>query len=235
MVDIVRSQEDLQNYAWYVDTTPSSGTIYGPAVWNTLTAEEQARGQQLQPGDAVFHDVNGDNTIDDYDKVRMGNTIPRWVGGFNFSVDWKGLSLYARFDYAADYVACNSRKQYYMALSQGTFNTLKESKDTWSEDNPDATYPILMYADTQNRNNYRMSNIFYDESSYLCAREIALSWSLPKKWVKAIKMQDLTLSVTGQNLFYITGSSLYNPEYGVNGNGGYSIPRTVFFGVKATF
>lgn len=235
MVNIVRSEEDLQNYGWYVDTTPTSGTIYGPAVWNTLTADEQARGQLLQPGDAIFYDVNGDNKIDQYDQVCMGNTIPRWVGGLNLSVDWKGLSLYARFDYAADYVAQNARKQYYMALSQGTFNTLKESKDTWSPENPDATYPILMYADTKNRNNYRMSNIFYDEQSYICAREIALSWSLPEKWVRAIKMQDLTLSVTGQNLFYITASSMYNPEYGVNSNGGYSIPRTVFFGVKATF
>lgn len=48
-------------------------------------------------------------------------------------------------------------------------------------------------------------------------------------------MKNLTVSVTGQNLFYWTGSSLYNPEYGVNGNGGYGIPRTVLFGVKATF
>ena len=235
MIDIVRSEADLQNFAWYVDTTPSSGTIYGPGVWATLTADEQAKGQLLQPGDAIFYDVNGDNTIDQYDQVKMGNTVPRWVGGVNLSVDWKGLSLYARFDFATGYVAQNSRKQYYMALSQGTFNTLKESKDTWSEERPNAKYPILMYADTKFRNNYRMSNIFYDDSSYLCAREIALSYSLPERWARVVRMKNLTVSVTGQNLFYWTGSSLYNPEYGVNGNGGYAIPRTVLFGIKATF
>ena len=235
MVDIVRSDADLLNYAWYVDTTPASGTIYGPGVWATLTADEQAKGQLLQPGDAVFYDVNGDNKIDQYDQVKMGNTVPRWVGGMNLSVDWKGLSLYARFDFATGYVAQNSRKQYYMALSQGTFNTLKESKDTWSESNPNATYPILMYADTKFRNNYRMSNIFYDDSSYLCAREISLTYTLPEKWARIVRMKNLSVSVTGQNLFYWTGSSLYNPEYGVNGNGGYAIPRTVLFGVKATF
>ena len=235
MVDVVRSEADLQKYAWYVDTTPSAGTIYGPGAWATLTAAEQEKGQLLQPGDAIFYDVNGDNTIDQYDQVKMGNTIPRWVGGVNLSVAWKGLSLYARFDYATGYVAKNSRKQYYMGLSQGTFNTLKESKDTWSEERPDAKYPILMYADTKFRNNYRMSNIFYDDSSYLCAREIALSYSLPEKWARVVRMKNLTVSVTGQNLFYWTGSSLYNPEYGVNGNGGYGIPRTVLFGVKATF
>ena len=165
----------------------------------------------------------------------MGNTVPKWIGGINLNVGWKGLNLYAKFDYAADYVASDSRRQWYMALSQGTFNTIKESKDTWSPERPNATYPILMYADTKYRNNYRMSNIFYDDCSYLCARDITLSYTLPKKWCNAMKMQNLTLSVTGQNLFYITKSKLYSPEYGANAQGGYGIPRTVLFGLKATF
>ena len=235
MMDIVRSDQDLQKYAWYKDVTPAKGAIYGPAIWETLTAEEQKNGQLLQPGDAIFYDVNGDQVIDQYDLVYMGNTVPRWIGGLNFSVDWKGLSLYAKFDYAADYVAVNSRKRWYMGLFQGTFNTIKESKDTWSVEHPDATYPILMYADNQNRNNYRLSNIFYENSSYLCARDMTLSYSLPQKWCKAIKMQNLTFSVTGQNLFYITPSTLYSPEYGADDEGGYGIPRTVLFGIKATF
>lgn len=57
----------------------------------------------------------------------------------------------------------------------------------------------------------------------------------PERWARVVRMKNLTVSVTGQNLFYWTGSSLYNPEYGVNGNGGYAIPRTVLFGIKATF
>lgn len=235
MMDIVRSNEDLVKYGWYKDTTPSAGTIYGPAIWDTLTAEEQSKGQLLQPGDAIFYDVNGDQTIDKYDLVKMGNTIPRWIGGINFSASWKGLSLYAKFDYAAGYVAADSRRKWYMGLSQGTFNTIKESKDTWSEQRPEAKYPILMYADSKYRNNYRMSDIFYDNCSYLCARNIMLSYSLPQKWCNTVKMKNISVSVTGQNLFYITASKLYSPEYGANGNGGYGIPRTILFGLKATF
>ena len=235
MVDIVRDNDDLVRYGWYKDTTPSSGTIYGPAIWETLTAEEQSKGQLLQLGDAVFYDVNGDRMVDQYDQVYMGNTIPRWIGGLNLSVNWKGLSLYAKFDYAADYVAVDSRRRWYMGLFQGTFNTIKESKDSWSEHRPDATYPILMYADNKYRNNYRLSNIFYDDCSYLCARDITLSYSLPKNWCKAMKMQDLTLSLTGQNLFYLTASKIYSPEYGAEDEGGYGIPRTMLFGLKVTF
>ncbi len=235
MTDIIRSNKDLERYAWYKDVTPAGGTIYGPGIWATLTAEEQQKGQLLQPGDAVFYDVNGDQVIDQYDRVYMGNLIPRWIGGLNFSVAWKGLELYAKFDYALDYVAVNSRKRWYMGLFQGTFNTIKESKDTWSEQYPDAKYPILMYADNKYRNNYRVSDIFYDDCSYLCARDITLSYTLPDKICKAIRMKRLTLSVTGQNLFYLTKSSLYSPEYGADDESGYGIPRTVLFGIQATF
>lgn len=235
MVDIVRSVDDLQKYAWYKDVIPAGGTIYGPAIWETLTAEEQQAGQLLQPGDAIFYDVNGDQVIDDYDKIYMGNTIPRWVGGFNFNIGWKGLNLHAKFDYAADYVAVNSRRRWYMGLFQGTFNTIKDSKDTWSEQRPDAKYPILMYADNKFRSNYRLSDIFYEDCSYICARDISLSYSIPKSLCEKVRLQNLTLSVTGQNLFYITKATIYSPEYGAEDEGGYGIPRTVLFGVKATF
>lgn len=235
MVDIVRSNADLSNYAWYKDTTPQSGTIYGPGIWDTLTAEEQSKGQLLHPGDAIFYDVNNDGVIDQYDKVYMGNTVPRWIGGLNLTCSWRGLSLHAKFDYALGYVGVDIRRQWYMGLSQGTFNTIKESKDTWSEQRPDAKYPILMYADSKNRNNYRLSNIFYDNCSYLCARDIGLSYRLPKSWCGAMMMKAFEISVTGQNLFYLTGTKIYSPEYGADGNGGYGIPRTLLFGAKITF
>jgi len=235
MTDIVRTDEDLVTYGWYKDITPAGGTIYGPAIWNTLSKEEQQKGQLLQKGDAIFYDVNGDQVIDQYDKVCMGNTIPRWVGGFTLSVAWKGLTLSAKFDFAGKYTAYDARRKWYMALSQGTFNTLIESKDTWSEQRPNATYPILMYADHLYRNNFRESNIFYQDNSYLCARDVALDWSLPEKWCKAIKMKGCNISVTGQNLFYLTKSTLYTPEYGAESNGGYGTPRTVIFGAKIIF
>ncbi len=234
MVDIVRTEADLERFAWYVDKFPTK-SIYGPAAWNTLTAEQQATGQKLGLGDAIFYDVNGDGVIDAYDKIKMGNTVPRWMGGVNLSADWKGLSLFTRFDFAAGYTMQNSRKQYYMACNQGTFNTLTEIKDSWLPENPNAKYPVFMYADGSNRANYRTSNIYYDDASYFCAREITLSYTIPQKWAQAVKMQRMTLSVTGQNLFYLTNSTLFNPEYGSDAQGGYPAPRTIFFGIKATF
>ena len=57
----------------------------------------------IQPGDVKWKDVNGDGVIDQYDRVKVGNTDPHWTGGFNTTLRWKGLQLYARFDFALDF------------------------------------------------------------------------------------------------------------------------------------
>ena len=59
----------------------------------------------IQPGDVKWKDVNGDGVIDNYDMVKVGNTVPKWTGGFNTTVSWKDLTLSARFDYALGFKA----------------------------------------------------------------------------------------------------------------------------------
>ena len=77
-----------------------SRTYYGPEAWNKLTAEQQnaTTNFPIQPGDTKFHDVNGDDVIDEFDKVKVGATSPRWTGGFNTTLRWKNFQLYGRFD-----------------------------------------------------------------------------------------------------------------------------------------
>ncbi len=232
---IILDNDDLQNYADYIDKVPPKA-IYGPNAYSQLTDDQKKNAQMLAPGDMIWKDVNGDNMIDAYDQVKQGNAVPKWIGGINTSFKYNGLELYARFDYAAGYIAYNGRKTWYMGMSQGTFNTIDAVWDSWTEDNPDSKYPIYQYADQNYKRNYtRGSSQFYQNSSYLCAREITLSYSFPKALINSVLLQDLTLSLTGQNLFYLTSNDMYTPEYGANINSGYPAPRSVLFGLKAIF
>ena len=70
-----------------------------------------------------WKDVNGDGVIDQYDQVVIGNTTPRWYGGFNTTMSWKGLSLYARFDFALDYWVYDDKTPWFLGCMQGTYNT----------------------------------------------------------------------------------------------------------------
>ena len=224
-----------------------SRTYYGPEAWNKLTAEQQnaTTNFPIQPGDTKFHDVNGDDVIDEFDKVKVGATSQRWTGGFNTTLRWINFQLYGRFDYALGFwlyenSGTQSTTPWFMGCYQGTYNTPTMYYDTWSESNPNAKYPRYLFADQNGKNNYIASTMFAYRGDYLAIREISLSYSLPESVAKMLKMQRAEVSITGQNLGYITGAkNVGSPEANPKDNGavgqGYSLPRTILFGVNLTF
>ena len=73
-------------------------------------------------------------------------------------------------------------------------------------------------------------------------REITLTYTLPQNVISKIGMQNASVYVTGQNLFYITGYDGVSPEPAVStvygrgiDNGRYPTPRTLLFGLSVTF
>ena len=151
-----------------------SRTYYGPEAWNKLTAEQQnaTTNFPIQPGDTKFHDVNGDDVIDEFDKVKVGATSPRWTGGFNTTLRWKNFQLYGRFDYALGFwlyenSGTQSTTPWFMGCYQGTYNTPTMYYDTWSESNPNAKYPRYLFADQNGKNNYIASTMFAYRGDYL--------------------------------------------------------------------
>lgn len=126
-----------------------------------------------------------------------------------------------------------------MSFSSADLNAPDLVKDTWTEDNRDAKYPVFVLGDTTFKRNYGRSNnsMFWEDASYLCAREMSLAYDFPTIWTRKAGMEQVSLSVTGQNLFYITKAKTYTPEYGSSSSdkGGYALPKSVLMGLKVTF
>lgn len=145
--------------------------------------------------------------------------------------------MYARCDYALGHTIYNDLKSRSMGQYQGQFNLITKVKEMWSEDNPNSKYPVFTYADQLNKHNiWRGNSIFYEKASYMALREITLSYSLPKQWIKALQMSNANVYITGQNLFYLTSYDGASPEptNGVD-YGRYPAPRTLLFGLNITF
>lgn len=67
----------------------------------------------LEPGTMKFKDVNGDGTIDENDKVRLGNTIHPWSGGFGFTGRFlKNFDFSLAFNYSLGGKIINATKAY---------------------------------------------------------------------------------------------------------------------------
>lgn len=209
--------------------------MYGPDAWAALTDAQKANALEIVPGDVKWKDINGDGKIDQFDQTVIGNTTPRWTGGFNTTLQWKGFTLYGRVDFALGYWIYDQTTPWFLGAMQGTYNTTTEVFDTWTADNPDAKYPRFVYADQLGTANYyRNSTLFAYRGNYLAFRELSLSYSLPKAWASKIFCQKLDVSITGQNLGYLTAAPVSSPEYSGAGSG-YTLPRTLLFGISVTF
>ena len=233
--------------------------LYGPGLAdqiNPLTNKpykESTGWQPIEPGDVCWEDMNGDDVINGYDRYVVGNIFPNITGGFSTTFGYKGISLYARFDYALGHTLYNDLAARSLGQYQGSFNVIDKVKDTWSEANPNSDLPKFYYADQLSKKNITRSNDsntaadsnssrFYEKGDYLALREITLSYQLPKSLISKVHMTDASVYVTGQNLFYITGYEGVSPEpvvsttYGRGiDNGRYPTPRTVLFGLSVTF
>lgn len=209
---------------------------YSPAKWASLTDQERAKSLLIREGDMKWKDINGDGHIDQFDQVVLGNTIPHWTGGANTTLSYKGLSLYARIDYALGFVRFDQTTSWFLGCMQGTYNTIRETlTDSWTPTNKGAKYPRYDWADQLGKANYhRTSDLFVYKGDYVSLRELSLSYRLPESWCRAILAKSVDLSITGQNLGFLTRGKTANPERAWSGSG-YALPRTLLFGVGVSF
>lgn len=235
---LYRSQADLDNHSNREDLI-GYRRLVGPGIYNGMTTAQKATVFPIALGDVQWQDVNGDGIINSFDRVKMGRTVPNWIGGFGANVKYKSLALSSRFDYALGFVSYDGPRAWFLSNAQGTFNTTDEVFDTYTPENTNAKYPTYYWADQLYKNNtFRESSMFYKKGDYLALREVNLTYSLPKNWANKVKSQNINLSVSGQNLAYFSESTLYSPEsgsIGIGGSGGYPLPRILIFGAQLTF
>ncbi|GAA4441612.1 TonB-dependent receptor [Pontibacter saemangeumensis] len=212
---------------------------------------------RITPGDVNWLDVDQNDTIDTRDQVYIGNTTPKWTGGFSANMSFKGFSLYSRFEFALGHTIYNDLVARTLGNYQGTFNYIDLIEEAWSPDNIDTDIPKVYFADQVrgSKQNYtRVNNAgavlngnnsrFYEKGDYLALREITLSYDVPASLVSKTKvLSQARIYTTFGNLFYITEFSGPTPEPPVGGGGSisgvylgtYPTPRSAVLGVQVTF
>ena len=239
---IIRTGEDLAKYnkvdiaAGEVQYGGSAGKRVASAALITSKNLNKTTYISTQLGDMMWKDIDQNDTIDTRDMVSLGRTIPRWTGGFNTTVRWKNLSLFARMDFALGHKQMDFQQMWSLGSFQGEFNATQLVKDTWTPENPNAKYPRYTWADQLNAKNFdRPSSMFWVNSSYLAFREVSLSYTVPTSLLQRAKIAGLTFTATGQNLGYVTNKLLSLPERTGSQNSAYTIPTTLILGANFTF
>jgi len=196
----------------------------------------------IKPGDVRFVDVNGDGVIDSKDRVNLGNPNPKFVFGFH------GALSYKNFDFSFSFAGQTGLKLYNADRLAGldatqVFNWYAEQEGRWHGAGTSNTIPRLTSPGNNPNDNYRSSDLWVENGSYLSLKSVALGYTFAKKSVAGLQLPDIRVYVSSYNVFMITGYKGYTPELGYNGSNlqkgvdvaQYPSARNLTFGVTANF
>ena len=169
-------------------------------------------------------DDKGNEIINSEDMFYLGNVVPHSVGGLNNTIRWKGLTFNIYLDYALGHSIINGQKTQLLKNTMGDCNSSLGSivYDCWKKPGDNAKYARYTPNDTDwgNRNWRGNSSFMTERADYLCIRDISLFYDLPQKWIKPLKMQKVTIGVSGNTLYYFTGvTGAISPESGIGSDG----------------
>jgi len=178
-------------------------------------------------GDYIYKDQNDDGVIDEQDRTFLGNPEPKFTFGLNNSWRWKDfdVNLFITgsvgnkvFNYLAQQQSdptnrwvtlksvCDFAK--YDLIDPNGERTLANMQMT----NPGAsTYRIDQ---AKANDNSRLSNIFIEDGSYVRVKNLSVGYTVPKKWLHKIHIENLRVYFNVQNLWTITKYNGYDPEVG---------------------
>ena len=201
-------------------------------------------GQMLQPnaqpGDVRFVDIDKSGAIDDDDRTMIGKGIPDWTFGLNLGFEWKGLDfnmlLQGQAGNCSIFNVTRRTDLYYINLPKTILNR-------WTGEGTTNKYPRFSF-DSANEN-YRVSDLWLEDGSFLRARNVQIGYTLPQSLTRKAGISRLRVYVQAENLFTLTdytgcdpevtgGNSGYGTEVGVD-RGVYPQARTFSVGVNLTF
>jgi len=174
-------------------------------------------GVDAQTGAPQWEKINEDGSTEPTSKYaeatpqEVGNALPDFVGGFNTTLTWKGLSLYANFAYQYGNDIYNSTRRYMDHDGhEPYYNYMKPANDwvLWTKPGDVATHPSWQNAELSRENSSR----FLEDGSFIKLRNVSISYELPKKWAHAAKMQAVTISFRADNVYTWTKYWGQDPE-----------------------
>ena len=177
------------------------------------------------PGTPKVIDTNGDDQIDDSDKI-VYNRSPKAILGLSTSFTYKDFSLS---------IQTMARLGGYLSYSGYGLYTYDNSNwgdlSYWTPDNQDAIIPSPGCAGTTP--GYFKSAIQIQKADYFKIKDITLAYNLPKSLIKKAYMSNARVYCSLKNYFTFSHFDNYDPERG--GSVNFPLMKQVVVGLNVTF
>lgn len=179
-------------------------------TWKTKEAAEAAA-VGYKPGDPKYVDVNNDHKFTQDDFLPLGNATPSFTYGFINDIGYKAFTLSFMFQGQQGSKVFSQTLAYLWGGPGDMKNaTIAQAvpENLWSPqhetDNPWWGASKGSYSNATSR--------FIYNSSYAKLKNVSLTWRVPSNVSRRMKLTNLEVYVSGQNLWVITPYKGYDPE-----------------------
>ncbi|RSK47675.1 SusC/RagA family TonB-linked outer membrane protein [Hymenobacter rigui] len=185
---------------------------------NTLNAAAQAatgsstatyQSTATRPGDIMFKDLNGDGRVTAADQEIIGNAQPKFYGGFNNTLRYKGFDLVAFLQFNVGNDIYNSAASNTQGMST-TYGQDAVVLNRWTPTNTNTKVPRAVYGDPNT--NTRTSDRFLEDGSYARLKNVTLGYTLPAALSSRAHIRSARIFAQAQNLVTFTNYSGLDPE-----------------------
>lgn len=210
-------------------------------------------------GDYIFEDINEDGVIDENDRTYIGNPEPKFTYGIGNSFTYKNWDLSISLNGSCGNKIINYQRRW-LENPRENNNALQKATRyaVLSKINPDGPIDYrniyisggdadmcrMAASSASSTSNFRYSDKFVEDGSFLRIQNISLGYNLPQQWLKKAHIENLKLYANLQNVYTFSVYSGYDPEIGsynqdalITGidNARYPSPRIYTFGLNISF
>jgi TonB-linked SusC/RagA family outer membrane protein len=209
-----------------------------------------------QTGNAIYQDVNKDNSITSADRQIVGNALPKYTGGFNNTLTYHSFDLSFLFYFSEGNKIMNMNDFFLIhGGTQANIGFVPRQLDRWQKAGDITDIPRLTtYSGNPSQNdgganNYggnvaSLSTRYLEDGSFIRLKTLTLGYTLPPSAVRKIKLNSVRAYVQATNVFTITKYLGLDPEISSQSNNqntaGYDWatvpqPRTLQVGLNVIF
>ena len=187
-------------------------------------------------GDLKFVDVTGNGTLNDSDRVNLGNPYPKFIMGMNLNLAWKGFDVYMFWYSALGYQVWDANRRDDLKFANFSTDVL----DRWTGEGTSNVYPRVTISDP-NGTWKKPSDFYVKNGDYLRLKALTVGYSLPKNICEILKTSKIRFYISSENLLTFTKYPGMEMEVGGDplnigiDHGTYPLSKTFIGGLNITF
>jgi TonB-dependent starch-binding outer membrane protein SusC len=217
------------------DKTTAGAYVLKSNVPSSSTAANRVN---IRPGDIKFIDLNNDGITNAFDYTVIGDPNPDFIGGFTNNFRYKGFDLNVFFQFSYGNQIMDNNILTFENGSVANTNQFAAYANRWTPTNTDTDIPRAGGATT----NFNYSRAIKD-GSYLAFKTASLGYTLPKGVLSKLRIKNIRVYTSAQNIFVITNYPGSDPDVSVRDSpltpgfdySSYPPSRVFVFGASVTF